>query len=141
MDLATLAPWATAGISSGLAFLAIKWAVEWLSGRSDAKRANLDAGMMTLIVALQERVKDQDARIERIEKENASLRDREDARRDKERKLTEENHALRDHIAALETRLAALENMFKTLPLSPEMQEAIDALDKTTPTRRKRAKG
>ncbi len=145
MDLATLVPWATAGFGTGAGFLMVRWFVEWLSSRADINRASLDSGMMTLIEALQHRVEDQDTRLARIESENEALRERVDRQRGRERGLEEENEdlrkeaiAMRETIALLETRLSALENMFKTLPLSPEMQEAIDNLDKIAPARRKR---
>lgn len=146
MEFSTLAPWATAGVGSGVGFLMVKWFVEWLSGRWDKQRETIDSGLMALIEALQKQVKDQDERIARVEVENASLRERVDEQRGRERDLEKENDGLRkeaiemrEHIAALETRLAAIESFFKTLPLTTEQQAVIDSLNKTSARRRKPA--
>jgi septal ring factor EnvC (AmiA/AmiB activator) len=141
MDLATIAPWAVTGISGGVGFLAVKWFVEWLSGRMDRRRDELDEGMMSLLTALQKQVADQDVRIERIEKENAELRRRIDGQRERERTLEDENEELRKDIKDLETRLHALEELVKGLPETPELQAQIERLDKMAPKRRTRKGG
>ena len=143
MDFASIAPWVAAGGSSGLAFFALRWLVEWLSNRFDqnqtnmaSKRDNLDAGMAALIEALQKQVAAQDIRIDRIEEENKELRKRIEGQRDREVGLEDENKDLREQVKALENRLDALEALFKTLPIPPELQAEIERIDKATPRRR-----
>ena len=138
-DIATLAQLATLGISGGTTFLALKWFVEWLSGRTDKRREGLDDGMMTLLTALQKQVADQDIRIERIEKENESLRNRLDKQGKRERSLEDENEELRKDVKALENRLHALEELVKSLPQSPELQAEIKRLDRIAPRRARKA--
>ena len=140
-DIATLAQLATLGISGGTCFFALKWFVEWLSGRTDKRREGLDASMNTLLEALQKQVATQDMRIERIEKENAELRRRIDGQRERERTLEDENEELRKDIKDLEARLHALEELVKGLPASPELQAKIERLDKIAPKRRIRKAG
>lgn len=43
--------------------------------------------------------------------------------------LERENKALRSKVARLETRVTGLESIFKTHPISPEMQAELDKLD------------
>tara|TARA_B100000678_G_C18109983_1_gene462344 strand:- start:218 stop:631 length:414 start_codon:yes stop_codon:yes gene_type:complete len=68
-------------------------------------------------------------RLTALEKENEALRERIDRQGSRERKLQQENDQLRDQVVALETRLAALENLFRTQPLTAEMQEALEKLE------------
>lgn len=143
MDFASIAPWMAAGGSFGGVVLGVKWLIEWLSNRSDqnhsnmkAKRDNLDAGMTALIEALQKQVAAQDLRIDRIEEENKELRKRIEGQRDREVGLEDENKELREQVKALEHRLDALEALFKTMPVSPELQAQIDRIDTTAPRRR-----
>lgn len=136
MDLTTIAPWVAAGGSSGLAFFALRWLVEWMSNRFDqnntniaSKRENLDAGMVTLIEALQKQVLDQDRRIDELTK-------RVDGQREREITLEDENDDLRGQVKALEKRLDELEALFKRLPIPPELQAEIERIDQTAPRRR-----
>gem|GEM_PF-4148020 len=147
IDLAALAPWATAGFGTGAGFLMVKWFVEWISNRWDQnqgtlsqKRDNLDAGMAALIEGLQRQVAAQDVRLARVEDENKDLRERLDRQRGRETGLEDENRDLREQLKAVETRLDALEAIFKKLPIPPEMQAQIDQLDETAPRRRRRTK-
>lgn len=80
------------------------------------------------------------ARLEKVEKENEGLRDRIDKQRGRERSLEHENEQLRQHVDQLETRLSALEALFKSLPLSPEMEAELARLDETAPRKRRVAK-
>lgn len=75
-------------------------------------------------------------RLTRVEKENEELRERLDRQRGRERTLEHENEQLRQHVDRLEMRLAALEALFKSQPLTPEMEEALARLDTATPRRR-----
>lgn len=77
------------------------------------------------------------ARLEKVEKENEDLREKIDRQRGRERALEHENGQLRQHVDRLETRLAALENLFKSLPLTPEMEAALAKLDEASPRKRK----
>lgn len=65
--MSNLIPWATAGVGSGVGFLFVKWFVEWVSGRVDKRRDDLDAGNSRLLAALEKRVAALTERLEKVE--------------------------------------------------------------------------
>lgn len=78
-----------------------------------------------------------EGRLTKVEAENDALRERLDRQRGERTTLEHENEALRHDIKHLETRLAALENLFRTIPLTAEMQAQLDSLDQLAPRKRK----
>lgn len=77
--ISTIPMWTSAGIGGGAGFFAIKWFVEWLSGRVDKRetavevsRAQVDAAMQDLIAHLQQQIAD-------LAQQNKNLTQRVDA--------------------------------------------------------------
>lgn len=51
-----LAPWLGVGASAGGGYMAVRWFLEWISGRYDKRSAQLDAATERLIKALEDRI-------------------------------------------------------------------------------------
>jgi gas vesicle protein len=97
--------------------------------RAEARKLNAEAGaiewgaLKSEVERLTETVKVQGQRIAELEQSAAT-------RADREAELEKENKQLRTEVGRLKSRVKALEAIFKVGPVTPEMQAALDKLDK-----------
>lgn len=111
---------------------------EWPKARREAQRLRAETEN-TDWARFQKEIGRLEERLSRVEKENEDLRERLDRQRGRERSLEHENELLRNQVASLEKRLSAIEHLFKTQPLTPEMEAAIARLDPVETPRRRAA--
>lgn len=65
---------AAMGVGGGGGFFAVKWFVEWMSGRMDKREARIDGGTDKLIEALERRVEALTARLDQVETDLADCK-------------------------------------------------------------------
>jgi hypothetical protein len=65
----SIANWFGIGAGAGGGFMAVRWFLEWVSGRVDKRTAHLDAATVRLIQALEERLESVMLRLDKTEKD------------------------------------------------------------------------
>jgi predicted RNase H-like nuclease (RuvC/YqgF family) len=139
MDWPTILALGQLVIGGGLGAAVLMHLREAPKSRADARKVTIAADA-ELWANLNQEIGRLSMRLEKVEKENEALRDRVERQRGRERTLEQENDTLRQHVDRLETRLAALEGLFKSLPLTPEMEAALSKLDEAGPRKRRVAR-
>lgn len=130
MALTEFLPYLASIITGGLGFAAAKMT----KPRSDAEasKATAEASKIKaeaadiIVTRLYKHIDRIDAELEEMRSRFAKLA--KDSAAEKQ-VLERENKQLRSKVARLETRVSGLESIFKTHPISPEMQAELDKLD------------
>lgn len=65
--LELLPTWFAVGAGGGGGFMAVKWLLEWISGRLDKREAAIDAATQNLIKGLETRLNSTEARLKEVE--------------------------------------------------------------------------
>lgn len=128
MDWVTISTIAQVVIGGGLIAAILLHKREYPKAKAEAEKIAAEVEDVSW-ARFQKEIGRLEERLSRVERENEDLRERLDRQRGRERTLEQENTDLRAQVRQLEARLAALESLFRTHPLTPEMQAAIDALE------------